>query len=223
MFTGLVKETSRVIGIKNIASGKQLYIESKELLTDMEIDDSVAINGACQTVIKKTDIGFFVEAVGTTLKKTTLKNLKIGDCVNLELAMRLGDRLGGHLVQGHVNGVAEVSSVKTIGENYILTFKPSSELLRYIVLEGSITLDGVSLTVSEINKEAGWVQVSVIPHTWKNTGFNTIKSGDNLNVEVDILAKYVESLFYKGGKSPQSVEKTNKSKITKEWLQSKGY
>ena len=143
--------------------------------------------------------------------------------VNLELAMKLGDRLGGHLVQGHVNGIGAATSIKKIGENYELNFSLPSELLKYTVLEGSITLNGISLTVSAIDREAAAAQVSVIPHTWKNTVFNYLKTGDKLNIEVDILAKYVESLFYKGGKSPQSVEKTKKSIITEEWLKSQGY
>jgi riboflavin synthase len=223
MFTGLVKEVSRVIDIKNIASGKQLYIESKSLINDIEIDDSVSVNGACQTVVKKNENGFFVESVATTLKKSTLGDLRSGDIVNLELAMRLGDRLGGHLVQGHVNGMARVLSIQTIGDNYLLNFSVPRELLKYVVLEGSITLDGVSLTISELNKESGWAQVSVIPHTWNNTKFKMLKIGDKVNLEVDILAKYVESLFHKGGKSSQSVEKTTESIITEEWLKSRGY
>jgi riboflavin synthase len=223
MFTGLVKEVSRIVEVKNIASGKQLYIESKTLLHDIEVDDSVSINGACQTVVKKNDNGFFVESVKTTLEKSTLGSLRSGDKVNLELAMRLGDRLGGHLVQGHVNGIGQAVSIKTIGENYELSFSLPQGLLRYVVLEGSITLDGVSLTVSAMNRESAVTQVSVIPHTWKNTVFNSLKVGDRLNIEVDILAKYVESLLHKGGKSPQSVEKTKKSIITEEWLKAKGY
>ena len=223
MFTGLVKEVSRVVDVKNIASGKQIYIESKSLLPEIHIDDSVSVNGACQTVIKKNENGFFVESVATTLEKSTLGTLRSGDIVNLELAMRLGDRLGGHLVQGHVNGMAEVLAVKTIGENYLLNFSVPKELLRYVVLEGSITLDGVSLTISDLNKESGWAQVSVIPHTWNNTKFRVLRTGDKINLEVDILAKYVESLFHKGGKSSQSVEKTTESIITEEWLRSNGY
>lgn len=223
MFTGLVKEVSKVVDVKNISSGKEIYVQSIDLLPHIEIDDSVSINGACQTVVKKNENGFYVEAVNTTIEKTTLGKLRSGDWVNLELAMRLGDRLGGHLVQGHVNGMATVSSIKTMGDNYILNFSLSDELKRYVVLEGSITLNGVSLTVSDIDKDSGWAQVSVIPHTWKNTSFNFTKVGEKINVEVDILAKYVESLFHKGGKRPQSVEKTEKSIITEEWLKSQGY
>ncbi len=223
MFTGLVKEVSKILEIRNTSSGKQLYVQSSSLLNEIEIDDSVAINGACQTVVRKNENGFFVDAVKATLEKSSLGSLRMGDIVNLELAMRVGDRLGGHIVQGHVNGMGEIRQIKNNGESYILSFSLPEELLKYVVLEGSITLDGVSLTVSDIDKDSNMTQVSIIPHTWKNTRFNFINIGDKLNVEVDILAKYVESLFHKGGKTSQNVEKTKKSVITEQWLKSKGY
>jgi riboflavin synthase len=221
MFTGLIKELGKVQSIERISEGKKITFQSSELINDMDIDDSVAINGACQTVISKTHNSFTVQAVHTTLEKTTLDNLKIGELVNMELALRLADRLGGHLVQGHVNGIGEITDIKNYGNNYVLNFRVSEDLMKYMVKEGSITLHGISLTISELWREKNIGQVSIIPHTWNHTVFHKLWIGDKLNIEVDILAKYVENLLLYSGNSKNNENK--KSIITEDWLSSKGF
>ncbi len=223
MFTGLVKELGEVQSIERNAEGKKITFRSRVLIDDMDIDDSVAINGACQTVIAKTTHSFTVQAVHETLKKTTLENLKVGSIVNMELALRLSDRLGGHLVQGHVNGIGSITDIKNYGDNYVMCFRVSSDLMKYMVKEGSITLHGISLTISNLWREKEEAQVSIIPHTWHNTVFHKLWIGDKLNIEVDILAKYVENLLLYKNNSDINVNNDKKSNITEDWLRSKGF
>jgi len=223
MFTGLIKELGEVQSIERNSEGKVITIKSNELIREMEIDDSVSINGACQTVVSKTMNSFSVQAVHTTLEKTTLGSLKTGELVNMELALRLADRLGGHLVQGHVNGVGAITNIKNYGDNYVLNFRVDSELMKYMVKEGSITLHGTSLTLSDLWRERNEAQVSIIPHTWNHTLFHKLWVGDKLNVEVDILAKYVENLLLYKSNSTLNVNNKEKSNITEDWLRSKGF
>ncbi|MAF77500.1 MAG: riboflavin synthase [Halobacteriovoraceae bacterium] len=222
MFTGLIKELGKVQNIERNSEGKKMTFASDELIHHMDIDDSVAINGACQTVISKTANTFTVQAVHTTLDKTTLGELKSGDLVNMELALTLADRLGGHLVQGHVNGIGKISDIKNYGENYVMNFSVEPSLMKYMVKEGSITLNGVSLTISDIWREKNQAQVSIIPHTWNHTIFYKLWIGDKINIEVDILAKYVENLLLYGKEASQQ-DNTKKSNITEDWLKSKGF
>jgi riboflavin synthase len=218
MFTGLVKEIGIVKAIYPNQEGVELIIKSKVLLPEIEIDDSVAINGACQTAIKIKDDCFHVQTVHVSLEKTTLGNLKSGDEVNLELALQLKDRLGGHLVQGHVNDVAKIIRIDSKGENYQVKLKVSHDQMKYIVKEGSITIDGISLTVSDVDKEGSAFMVSIIPHTWQNTVLRNRTVGSSVNIEVDILGKYVENLlFYKQNHTNST------SSISEEWMRSKGF
>ncbi len=215
MFTGLVKEMGKVVSVTKNTEGVLLTVASTLLRPQMGIDDSVAINGVCQTVVSLGENFFSVQVVHTSLEKTTLGKLKSGTEVNLELALTLSDRLGGHIVQGHVNGVASVEKLLMRGENTLMTLRLPSELLRYVVKEGSITLDGTSLTVSELEEDL--VTVSLIPHTLKQTVLKNRKVGHEINIEVDILAKYIERLL----QSKNSSE--SKSKMTEEWLRSQGF
>lgn len=218
MFTGLIKDIGEISSLTRNTEGVEIIVKSSLIASQVVIDDSVSINGACQTVIAHNSSEFTVQAVKTTLEKTNFGHLKPGSPVNLELALRLSDRLGGHLVQGHVNGVGEVLGWENRGNNYVLDFKIPSEFLRYVVQEGSITLNGVSLTVSKLDPIKSVGQVSIIPHTWDNTIFKFSKVGDSLNLEVDILAKYVENLLF--SREEKSVKE---SKISEEWLRSLGY
>ncbi|RLA63119.1 MAG: riboflavin synthase [Epsilonproteobacteria bacterium] len=211
MFTGLVKEVGRIKEIRSNPEGKELIIESKELLPEMGIDDSVSVNGACQTVTEVRNGAFKVQSIHVTLEKTTLGSLKPGDPVNLELALRASDRLGGHFVQGHVNDCGVISNIKSIGENYLYSIKYPENLGKYIISEGSIAIDGISLTVARLNREARELTVSLIPHTMKNTNLNSLKVGDKVNLEVDLLAKYIENLLSKG------------DDLSQKWLASKGF
>ena len=218
MFTGLIKEIGIVKAIYPNQEGMELIVQSKILLPEIEVDDSVAINGACQTATKINDNCFHVQTVHVSLEKTTLGNLKSGDEVNLELALRMKDRLGGHMVQGHVNDVAKIIRIDSKGENYQVKIKVSNEQMKYIVKEGSITIDGISLTVSDVDRGGSAFNVSIIPHTWKNTVLRNRTVGSSINIEVDILGKYVENLlFYKGNHTNST------SSLSEDWIRSQGF
>jgi len=217
MFTGIVKEIGTVVEVTANAEGKLFTVSSKSLIELMSIDDSVSINGACQTVIEKKSNSFRFQSVHVTLEKTNLGQLKIGSPVNMELALRPMDFMGGHLVQGHVNCLGILRVVKNTGNNFVATFEVPLDQMKYIVKEGSITINGVSLTVAEINRAENRFSVSIIPHTWTQTTLANYKIGEALNIEVDIIAKYLENLiFYRDGH-----KKT--SSITEEWLKGQGY
>lgn len=214
MFTGLVKEMGQLVSSTVTAEGKRLKIKAPKLISEIAIDDSVSVNGVCQTAVKIDGDCFEMIAVHTTLEKTTLGRLKQGDNVNLELALRASDRLGGHIVQGHVNGTAILEHVENFGENYNLKFKIDSSLRKYIIAEGSIAIDGISLTVSAIGET--WFAVTIIPHTWNNTVLGQRKVGSEVNIEVDVLAKYLENLVkYNTQPTP--------SKISESWLRERGF
>ena len=219
MFTGIIKEIGIISNTIKVKDGVILCINSTEIIKDLNVDDSVSVNGVCQTVIEKNKNYFQVQVVDITLQKTTLGKLKINSSVNLELALRPIDRLGGHLVQGHINGMAKLQKIRNNGENYLLELFMNETLSKYIVDEGSITMNGVSLTVAKLQKDLKTVVVSIIPYTFNNTTFKHVKLGDTVNIEVDIIAKYVEKLLFYKAKSIN--DSTNN--MTEEWIQSKGF
>lgn len=207
MFTGLIEEIGKIQNITLISGGKQIAIVAEKILTDLKIDHSVAVSGVCLTAVKILENGFVAEAVGETLEKSTLNNIQVGQNVNLERAMQIGDRLGGHFVQGHVNGVGIVKQLHQRGENWYLVVEIPKELERYVINEGSIAIDGISLTIADLHGTD--VGVSVIPHTYKNTLISKYKIGQNVNIETDFLAKYIEKFVnsYKQNDSKISIEK----------------
>jgi len=203
MFTGLIEEIGSIQKIDVISGGgKQITIQANRILSDLEIDHSVAISGVCLTVTKVLNDGFNVDAVGETLKKSTLDKIRIGQKVNLERAMKLSDRLGGHIVQGHVNGIGSVIQIQQRGENWYLTVNVPAELKKYLISEGSIAIDGISLTITHLQDSE--VSVSIIPHTYKNTIISGYKINQQVNIETDYLAKYVENFVNAYGSSKQS-------------------
>ena len=214
MFTGIVEEIGKIEKITPIEGGFSLKIKSSKIIEDLTVNDSVCIDGVCLTVTKKDNPFFFADAVGATLEKTTFRNLEVDDIVNLERSLKLGDRLGGHLVQGHVNGVGIISEIKKLGDNYLVKVVILRELEKYLIKEGSICVNGISLTIAELNKNE--ISISVIPHTWQNTNFKHKKVNDEVNIEIDILAKYVEKLL------TGNDDKLN-SNITESWLKKLGY
>lgn len=216
MFTGLIKEIGTVKNITTNKEGRLFEYESHDLLADMEIDDSVSINGACQTVIKKSEKTFFAQAVGSTLDKTNLSELKSGDPVNMELALRLSDRLGGHLVQGHVNGTGTITKIINQGKNYLLSVQYPESLSAYFIEEGSVALEGISLTIANLSQNE--LTVSVIPHTWDSTTLKWAKVGKKVNIEVDLVAKYIERMLLMGRKKAN-----NKEDLDINWIKSKGF
>lgn len=193
MFTGLIKDIGTIKSINSNQTGKEFVIEAPELYSQIEIDDSVSTNGCCLTATKIEGKCFRVQAVHVTLEKTNLGKLKTGDKVNLELALRPMDRMGGHFVQGHVNGVGKIQSILQKGNNWEITINAPKELFRYIISEGSIAVDGISLTVAKLMEHS--FTVSIIPHTYENTVLHTKKIGDSVNIEVDMMAKYLENFI----------------------------
>ncbi len=195
MFTGLVADKGEVLALDMKEESALITIKTK-LLNDVMIGDSISVNGVCLTVISKTHESFQSDVMVQTLKLTSLGNLKVGDPVNLELAMAANSRMGGHIVQGHVDGIATVKE-NLIGEKWNkFVIEIPKELTKYVVNQGSITIDGVSLTVGSILKNE--VTLWLIPETLAKTNLSTRISGNQVNVEVDILAKYVERLMNAG-------------------------
>jgi riboflavin synthase len=194
MFTGIVEEQGRVRRIERREGGARLEFEAHAVLEDAEIGASIAVNGCCVTVVDRGDDWWAADAVIETLDRTALGSLGVGDPVNFERPLRLADRLGGHLVQGHVDAVGRVEAreVQPDGSTRLRCSAPP-ELLRYVVEKGSITVDGVSLTVAGV--EADGFTVAVIPHTLAVTTLGVKPPGEPVNLEVDVLAKYVERLL----------------------------
>ena len=194
MFTGIVEE----VGTAKSASNDTLSISAKRALEDMAIGDSISVNGVCLTITSMENGALSVNVMPETLRRTDLGGLKRGVRVNLERPLTLNSRLGGHFMQGHVDGTGRVLSVTPDGDAYIMEIEVSSELMRYIVSKGFIGVDGVSLTV--VNRTDNSFSVSLVSYTWEHTNFSRKRPGDLVNLEVDILAKYLEQLI-KGGDS----------------------
>ncbi len=192
MFTGLIQDVGTIESVDAGADGARLRIATS-LAGEIGLGDSVAVNGICLTATSRDAAGFETEAMNQTLEVTALAGVAPGDRVNLELAMRASDRLGGHIVQGHVDGVGAVASIAEDGFARRLRVGLAPELLRYAIDKGSITLSGVSLTIADLGDS--WVDVSLIPETLERTILGELAPGDKLNVECDIVAKYVERIM----------------------------
>ncbi len=192
MFTGIVRERGRVASIEGEAEGVRLEIEAPQTAAATAVGDSVAVNGCCLTAVAITDGRLAFEAVPETLHRTSLGRLAPGAEVNLEPALRAGDPLGGHYVQGHVDGVGRIRSVEPEGESHRVWIEASPEILRYCVAKGSIAVEGVSLTVAELASDA--FAVALVPHTLAETTLGALAAGVEVNLEADVLAKYVERL-----------------------------
>ena len=192
MFTGLIQDVGSVASLERGDEGARLRVATT-LARDVGLGDSVAVNGACLTATTVHADSFETEAMNQTLEVTALGTVEPGSKVNLELAMQASDRLGGHIVQGHVDGVGEVVAVEGDGFARRVRVALGPELLRYAVDKGSIALSGVSLTIAELGE--GWVEISLIPETLERTNLGGVGPGSKLNVECDIVAKYVERLL----------------------------
>ncbi len=192
MFTGIILELGKVYHIKKLPKGAQLKILSKDIIKDTALGDSVSVNGVCLTVneIDKTRGLMSFDVSFETLKKTTLGYLKKGDYVNLEPALTLNTKLGGHLVSGHVEGIGFIKGIKDIGEYLEIEIEAPEEILRYCIKKGSIAVDGISLTIVDVLSNS--FTVVIIPHTAKMTTLGMKKIGDGVNLEPDLIAKYVE-------------------------------
>lgn len=197
MFTGIIESTGKTVSIRKIDQGLSFDVSptKKDSFKDVVLGESIAINGVCLTVEKiaqtpSTSFQFF--ASSETLQRSNLGNIDSGTVLNLERAMLAGGRFSGHIVQGHVDGVAKLIQTTPVGEAFELKVELSPELSKYVIEKGSITLDGISLTVNSISKNV--ISLMIIPHTWAHTNLSSIAAGHRFNVEVDVIAKYVESL-----------------------------
>jgi riboflavin synthase len=212
MFTGIIEEIGKVEQISISGGNLLLKIKAPTVSVDLKLGDSININGACQTVIESGKGFFVVEAVAETLKRTNLNQLRIGDSVNLERALRASDRLGGHLVTGHVDFVGQIKSIIQKGESHIFEFSYPEEYKNHFVEKGSVAIDGISLTVVDVSDNS--FTVSVIPFTTKSTTIGTKGIGDSVNIETDLIGKYIRRTL--------TVEQ-DQSKITEKWLKEKGW
>ena len=188
MFTGIVEE----VGSVNAADAGKLVIGASEVLSDVRVGDSISVNGTCLTVTAHDESSFSVDVVPETLRRTNLGELEAGSPVNLERSMPAYGRFGGHMVQGHVDGTAAIRSIESEGDALMVIFDAPPSIMRYVVEKGFIAVDGASLTI--VNCDNFSFSITIIPHTQENTVFKSRKVGDSVNIEVDIMAKYVERL-----------------------------
>ncbi|NLP11825.1 riboflavin synthase [bacterium] len=196
MFTGLVEEIGLIQAATRQQGGVRFVIFAERVLEGLEIGDSVAVSGVCLTVVKKGADHFAVDAVQETLQRSTLARWTEGTAVNLERALPVGGRVGGHFVQGHVDGIGRVQDLQTRSPGYWLTLQLSGDCAALCVEKGSIAIDGVSLTIADVNEEV--ISLAVIPHTAEHTTLCRRRSGDEVNVETDLLGKYVQRLLTNG-------------------------
>ena len=190
MFTGIVEEVGRVRRVAPVHAGRRLEIEAARVLDGLRHGDSIAVDGVCQTVVDLDDTGFAVVAVAPTLAVTTLGSFAAGRRVNLERALALGDRLGGHLVQGHVDGLGTVLALDPRGEHVILDIRMPAVVAEVSVLHGSICVNGVSLTIQEL-PAADVARIALVPYTWDHTALRDLRLGDAVNLEGDMIGKFV--------------------------------
>jgi riboflavin synthase len=204
VFAGIVEEMGAVKSLEKTLAGMRLTILASTVMDDLPIGASISVNGACLTVVKRDDKEFTVDVSPETLGVTTLGRLSAGSPVNLERAMKLNERIGGHLVAGHVDGVGTVRNRKQDSNAIVLTFETPPEVLRYCISKGSITVDGVSLTINEVTDHG--FSVAIIPHTAKITTLGLKQQGDTVNLESDLIGKYVERLLQERGQLPTKSE-----------------
>jgi riboflavin synthase len=217
VFTGIIEEVGVIQELRLMSEGAMLTVGAQKIIPGMKAGDSIAINGVCLTATRIGSGSFICDISAETLQRSNLKNAKVGVRINLERALMVGARLGGHYVLGHVDDVGKLIAKSSVGEGYDLSFDFPSHLERYLVYKGSISVNGISLTISALEKAS--FSVSVIPHTFQETNLNQMTIGDLVNLEVDILGKYFERFFQLG---PPHNSKTE-SKLTSEYLKSQGF
>jgi riboflavin synthase len=196
MFTGLVEDIGEIVGVAPRGRGRALWIRTRIPMAETALGDSIAVDGACLTVDEKGADRFLAIAGQETLAKTTLADATVGRTVHLERALRLGDRLGGHLVQGHIDGVGVVRKSQIADETWILWIEAPAAIGHYLCNKGSVSIDGVSLTINEITHDANpQFRLNIVPHTASVTRLGRLRPGDRVNLEADVIAKYVERLI----------------------------
>jgi len=213
MFTGLIEDVGKVLKIAKTGSSGRLDVSSAIPQEEIKLGDSVAVNGICLTVVEKGSCRISFDVSPETIDRTAFKQLRQGHFVNLERALRLGDRLGGHIVSGHVDCVASIVSRREISGNFVYDFRIPGKFAKYIIEKGSVAIDGISLTVNTVSEDG--FSVNIIPHTAQETNLQFRKPGDEVNIETDILGKYVECLL--SGKTGRQ------GGVTMELLAKKGF
>ncbi len=218
MFTGIIEGLGTITGIQPSGQGKHIAVRSDFFLEDTKIGDSIAVSGACLTAVKLDGKNFSVDVAPETLEKTTLGQAKTGDRVNLERALRLSGRLDGHLVSGHIDGRGTIKSKENKGNAVIVSISVPESLSRYMIQKGSVAVDGISLTINSCGKES--FEVSIIPHTAKLTTIGFKNIGDHVNIETDLIGKYVEKFL---SMEDPDKEGAGESIIDKKFLAEKGF
>lgn len=214
MFTGIIEELGSIRKIAPAKDGARIEIAARLTLENARIGDSIAVNGVCLTVVELTTDSFFADASAETLARTSLAQARNGARVNLERPLTPSARMGGHIVQGHVDGRGSFLAARGSGDGWVVRIGFPESLARYIVEKGSIAIDGISLTVAALGDD--WLEIAIIPHTWKATNLSELKPGAIVNLEVDVIAKYVERMMSRSAQQPQST-------LTLEKLKELGY
>ena len=214
MFTGIIEELGKIRNITQLSNGAKLVVECSKILSDIKVGDSISVNGVCQTVTEFDSSAFSVLLSDETLRITNFSDSKQGDFVNLERALTLNSRLGGHIVSGHIDTIGTLVNSEKLSDFFSLAFEIPEKFAKYVIYKGSITVNGISLTVSDIKDNV--FTTAIIPHTYKNTVLKYLNSGDKVNIETDILSRYIEKLLkFKDNK-------TN-SNISMEFLKENGF
>jgi riboflavin synthase len=205
LFTGIIEEVGEIISVKGSTDQIEIRVRADLVMEDLKVTDSISIDGVCQTVVNKTNEEFAFQAVGETLTKTTMGEFRKGRQVNLERSLKLNSRLNGHFVQGHINGIGSISSIIKRGDNYFFEIKIPENLLKYCAPEGSIAVDGISLTIANIDQTR--IGLNIIPYTFLHTTLCQKKVGQIINIETDVLARQIEQLITQNNNSKLSIEK----------------
>ncbi len=221
MFTGIVEELGTIKSIQRKSQGSTVEIQAREVLTDAKVGDSISVDGACLTIVSRTPEVFTSDISAETLRRTTLGERKVGEQVNLERPLRLSDRLSGHLVLGHVDEVATICSWKDEGDASLMQVTMSDNARRYITYKGSVTVDGISLTVSGIYADS--FEVALIPHTKEVTTLGTKRNGARVNLEVDLIARYLETLLKNSDTETAWTEQPRSETLNLSFLAKHGY
>lgn len=216
MFTGIIEEIGKIEAVQKGSKSSVLRIAASKVLEDCRIGDSIACNGVCLTVTSMAEGSYECDVMAETLRRSNLGELKLGDPVNLERALALGSRLGGHIVSGHIDGRGSIVSMEREDNAVWVTIRAEKEILRYIIEKGSIAIDGISLTVAYVDEEV--FKISMIPHTGEATTLLSKKVGDSVNLENDLIGKYVEKLLF-----TKEEKKEEKEEVTLELLTEYGF
>jgi riboflavin synthase len=216
MFTGIIEETGTIKRVTTRPDAARVEVAARAALGGAKLGDSIAVNGVCLTVVELSADSFAADVSAETLRRTSLKQARVGTPVNLERPLTPSSRLGGHIVQGHVDAVGEFTGARAEGDGRVVRISFPPDLARYVVEKGSVTVDGISLTVAALG--ADWFEIAVIPHTWKVTNLSSLKPGDAVNLEVDIIAKYVERML-----APHAEARQKPGALSLEKLKELGY